>query len=290
MEITFDVPPGACDCHTHVFGDPRHFPLAPARSYTPGPASVDEMQALHQSLRMDRVVIVQPSVYGADNACTLDAISRLGPRARGVAVIDARMTQAELEQLAGAGIRGIRVNLETAGETDPAVARRRVDAAISLIDGRSWHVQVYTRLTVIAGIHDRVMASPVPVVFDHFGGAQGASGVRQEGFDALVDLVRAGRAYVKLSAPYRSSTRSPDYPDMTPLARALIAANPQRILWGTDWPHPDAPPPGALKATDVAPRYAIDAGRVFNQLAAWAPDAAERRAILVDNPATLYGF
>jgi predicted TIM-barrel fold metal-dependent hydrolase len=290
MTITFDVPPGACDCHTHVFGDSRRFPLAPARSYTPGPASVNELRALHRSLQTDRVVIVQPSVYGADNTCTLDAIRQLGPRARGIALIGHEVPRAELERLARAGIRGVRVNLETDGETDPAVAGSRFDAAVARIEGLNWHVQIYTRPSVIERLHDRVAASPAPIVFDHFGGAQAALGAGQPGFDALLDLVRAGKAYVKMSAPYRSSTRTPDYTDVAPLATALVAANPQRVLWGTDWPHPNAPQPVAPKAADIAPRYSVDAMRVFNQLAVWAPDAAHRKAILVDNPKTLYGF
>jgi predicted TIM-barrel fold metal-dependent hydrolase len=134
------------------------------------------------------------------------------------------------------------------------------------------------------------MASPVPVVFDHFGGALATLGPRQPGFEAMLDLVRTGKAFVKISGAYRSSTQAPDYADVTPLATALIAANVQRILWGSDWPHPDSSPVARRKATNVSPLLQIDDGRVLNQLAVWAPDAAVRRIILVDNPARLYGF
>ena len=286
--VNFAVPPGACDSHTHIFGDPGHFPFAASRAYTPEPASIAEMRALHRTLHTERVVIVQPSVYGADNACTLDAVKQLGPGARAVAVIDEKTPKATLDQMNRAGVRGIRINLETTGQTDPALARRRFADAVEQAKGLHWHIQIYTRLSVIEGISNEVRSSPVPVVFDHFGGAQGPGGVQQAGFPTLLDLVRSGKAYVKVSAPYRSSTQSPDYADVAPLAKALIAANLQRILWGSDWPHP-AQVPGR-KPTDLTPLYRIDDGRVLNQLAVWAPDPAQRNAILVDNPAKLYGF
>ena len=288
--VRFDVPAGACDCHTHIFGDPKRFPFAPERVYTPQPASIDEMRRLHRALHTSRVVIVQPSVYGTDNACTLDAITRLGPSARGIAVIDEMTPDAALDEMGRSGIRGIRINLETAGQTDPAVGGQRLRAAIERIKDRNWHIQVYTRLSVIDRLADRISASPVPIVIDHFGGAQASLGIRQPGFEALVNLVRAGAAYVKISGSYRSSIQPPDYPDVAPLAKALIAANPRRILWGTDWPHPDSAQVASRKATDVAPLLQIDDGRVFNQLAVWAPDAALRKIILVENPAKLYGF
>jgi predicted TIM-barrel fold metal-dependent hydrolase len=288
--VRFDVPAGACDCHTHIFGDPKRFPFAPERVYTPQPASIDEMRQLHRALHTSRVVIVQPSVYGSDNACTLDAIKRLGSSARGVAVIDDRTPDTALGEMGRSGIRGIRINLETAGQTDPAVGGQRLRAAIARIKERNWHIQVYTRLSVIDRLADQISASPVPIVIDHFGGAQASIGIRQPGFEALVNLVRAGAAYVKISGSYRSSIQPPDYPDVAPLAKALIAANPRRILWGTDWPHPDSSQVAGRKATDEAPLLQIDDGRVFNQLAVWAPDAALRKIILVENPAKLYGF
>ena len=273
-----------------MFGDPRRFPYAAARTYTPETASVDEMRALHGALHMDRVVIVQPSVYGTDNRCTLDAIRVLGPRAKGVAVIDEQTDDAALDALKQGGISGVRINLLTSGERDPAAARRRFDAAVGRIRGARWHVQMYTELPIVVSLKDRIAASPVPVVFDHFAGARAALGIRQPGFDTLLDLVRGGRAYVKISGAYRSSTRAPDYADVAPLATSLIAANRGRIVWGTDWPHPDSSRAAGRAATDIAPLLQIDDGRLLNQLEAWAPDAADRAAILVDNPAALYGF
>jgi predicted TIM-barrel fold metal-dependent hydrolase len=288
--VAFDVPPGACDCHTHIFGEPQRFPFTAGRVYTPEPASIGEMRRLHRALRISRVVIVQPSVYGTDNRCTLDAIAQLGPGARGIAVIDDHTPDAALDEMGRAGMRGIRINLETAGQTDPAIGRRRLQAAIARVKGRNWNVQIYTRLSVIDRLADQVSQSPVPIVFDHFGGAQASLGIGQPGFGALLNLVRSGHAYVKVSGSYRSSTQTPDYSDVAPLARALVDANPERILWGTDWPHPDSSLVAGRNATDLAPLLHIDDGRVFNQLAVWVPDAAKRNIILVDNPARLYGF
>jgi predicted TIM-barrel fold metal-dependent hydrolase len=134
------------------------------------------------------------------------------------------------------------------------------------------------------------MKAPVPVVFDHFGGAQASLGIQQPGFAVLLNLVRAGKAYVKISAPYLASTQTPDHPDVVPLAKALVAANPERLLWATNWPHPDSSRTPGRQATDIAPLYHIDDGRVFNQLAVWVPDSAQRKTILVENPARLYGF
>jgi predicted TIM-barrel fold metal-dependent hydrolase len=289
--VNFEVPAGACDCHTHVFGDPRRFPFATSRTYTPEQASVAEMRALHRALHTARVVIVNPSVYGADNACTLDAIKQLGPAARGIAVIDEKTPESALDEMDRAGIRGIRINLETSGVSDPGLARQRFTAAAERIRGRSkWHIQIYTRLSVIEGIKDLVTAAPMPIVFDHFGGAQGPQGVDQPGFNTLLNLVRTGKAYVKISAPYRSSTQAPDYSDVTPLAKALIPANPQRMLWGSDWPHPDSTQVPGRKVTDLAPLQQIDDGHILNLLPVWAPDAALRKTILVENPAKLFGF
>ena len=288
--VNFAVPPGACDCHTHIFGDPQKFPMIPTRVYTPETASIAEMQALHRALHTPRVVIVNPSIYGTSNDCTLDAIKRQWPNARGVAVIDDKTTDAALDAMSRGGITGIRVNLETTGVIDPAVCRQRVQAAIDRLKGRNWHIEIYTRLSVVEALKDVIMASPVQIEIDHFGGAEAKLGTGQPGFDTLVGLVRSGKAYVKISAPYRSSTQAPDYPDVAQLAKALIAENPQRILWGTDWPHPDSRVLPTRKATDIAPLYQIDDGRVLNQLALWAPDEALRKTILVDNPVRLYGF
>jgi predicted TIM-barrel fold metal-dependent hydrolase len=288
--VNFDIPAGACDCHTHIHGDPAKFPFFAGRVYTPELASPEEMTALHKALHIERVVIVTPSVYGTDNSATLFGMKARGATARGVAVIDEKTQDSELDAMNQAGIRGIRLNLATGGVNDPTVGRPRFQAAIERVKNRNWHVQLFTSLSMISAIKDLVAASPVPVVFDHFGGAQGELGPEQPGFSDLTELVRTGKAYVKISGAYRSSKLEPDYPDAAPLARALIAANSDRIVWGTDWPHPNSVTPPGKKPTDVTPLFQIDDGRLLNQLPVWAPDAAIRKKILVDNPARLYGF
>jgi predicted TIM-barrel fold metal-dependent hydrolase len=288
--VDFEVPAGACDSHTHIFGDPAKFPFFAGRTYTPEPALPGEMAALHRALHLQRVVIVTPSVYGTDNAATLDGMRARGADARGVAVIDERTPESELDALGHAGVRGVRLNLATEGVNDPSRGRQRFRAAVARLRVREWHVQIYTNLSMITALKDLVAISPVPVVFDHFGGAQAGLGVQQPGFADLVELVRTGAAYVKISGVYRSSMLAPDYADAVPLARALIAANPDRILWGTDWPHPASAPLPGRKATDVTPLLSEDDGRLMNLLPVWAPDVETRQKILVTNPARLYRF
>ena len=288
--VNFEVPTGACDCHTHIHGDPEKFPFFPGRVYTPETAQPEEMAALHKALHIQRVVIVTPSVYGTDNSATLYGMRARVADARGVAVIDEKTPESELDAMDRAGVRGIRLNLATGGTNDPKVGRQRFQMAVERLRHRGWHIQVYTNLAMITALNDLFSASPVPVVFDHFGGAQAALGPQQPGFAGLLELVRSGKAYVKLSGAYRASKLAPDYADVTPLAKALIASNPERVIWGTDWPHPNSTPPPGRKATEVTPLFQIDDGRLFNQLPVWAPDPAIRKKILVDNPARLYAF
>jgi len=285
----FDVPPGACDCHVHVFGPPERFPFSRDRVYTPGPASVEDLVALHRTLNLDRVVIVQPSPYGTDNACLVDALRRVGVRARGVAVVDATVRDAALRELQEVGVRGIRVNLETVGERDPAVARTRLEQAVLQAIPLGWHVQVYTNLSVLATLHDSILALPVVLVIDHFGRAHAALGVAQPGFDALRSLLRRGKVYVKVSAPYYISERA-CYADAAEVARALIDANPDRVIWGTNWPHPGGQFGVPRRPDVIAPFRREDDGRALNRLSQWVSDPSRLRKILVDNPARLYGF
>lgn len=288
--VNFDVPPGACDCHTHIHGDPQRFPFYAGRVYTPEIALPEEMTALHKALHVQRVVIVTPSVYGADNSATLFGMRARGADARGVAVIDESTPESALDEMHRAGVRGIRLNLATSGINDSAIGRQRLRQAIARVGRRNWHVQVYTNLAMIGAIKDLVAGASVPIVFDHFGGAQAQLGVEQPGFADFVELVRSGRAYVKISGAYRSSTHPPDFADVVPLARALITANPDRIVWGTDWPHPNSVTTPGRAPTDVTPLLQIDDGRLLNQLPLWAPDPAIRKKILVDNPVRLYAF
>ena len=288
--VNFEVPGNACDCHTHIHGDTKVFPMFAGRVYTPELALPEEMAQLHKALGMKRVVIVTPSIYGTDNSATLWGMKTRGADARGVAVIDDKTPDSELDAMGRVGVRGIRLNLATGGGNDPTAGRQRLERAAERMKARGWHVQMYTNLAVISALKDTVAASPVPVVFDHFGGAQASLGLEQPGFADLLQLVKSGKAYVKISGGYRASQKAPDYGDAAPLARALIAANPERIVWGTDWPHPNSAPLPGIGPMDVRPFFDIDDGRLLNQLPVWAPEASLRKTILVDNPARLYGF
>jgi predicted TIM-barrel fold metal-dependent hydrolase len=287
--VNFDIPPHACDCHTHFYGDPQKFPLIPQHAFTPEGILPEEMSALHRALHIERVVIVTPGPYGADNSATLYGMKARGNNARGIAVISDKTPDSDLDAMYRAGVRGARIISGTSGPTDPTLARPIYQAATGRLPSHNWHIQMYTNLAVISNIKDLVHASPVPTVFDHFGGAQAALGLQQPGFADLLELIRSGSAYVKISGAYRASTKAPDYPDVVPFAKILIEANPDRIVWGTDWPHPASPVAGG-KPSDPMPMFQIDDGRLLNQLAVWAPDPAIRKKILVDNPSRLYGF
>ncbi len=282
--VNFDIPAGACDCHTHIHGDPAKFPFFAGRTYTPEMALPEEMAALHKALKIQRVVIVTPSVYGPDNSATIYGMKARGKDARGVAVIDDKTTDADIDNLVRLGFKGIRLNLATSGVNDPAVARQRFVAAAERAKKVSWHIQLNTSLLVIAAMKDALAASPVPIVFDHYGGAKEELGVNQPGFSDLVDLVKSGKAFVKISI---NANPRDNYGYFTPLAQMLIAANVDRILWGTNWPHPNSAGGSTAK---VSPLWQVDDGLVLNLLPAWAPDAAVRKKILVDNPAKLYAF
>ncbi|HEX5508744.1 MAG TPA: amidohydrolase family protein [Pseudolabrys sp.] len=287
---SFDVPPDACDCHTHVFGPVEIFPFAKDRLYTPGPASIADLSTLHRALRVDRVVVVHPSCYGTNNACTVDALRWFGKRARGVAVIDETFSDAMLADLHDAGVRGVRVNLESYGESSPDIVRQKLVWAAERVAPLGWHVQTYTNISILTALHDTILKLPVALVVDHFGRPKAALGTSQPGLPKFLDLLRSGKVYVKISAPYRIS-QAPHYPDAAPIAKAMIAANPDRILWGTDWPHPGAARSGMPRNPAVIePFRAEDDGEALNRLASWTANRTELQRILVDNPARLYQF
>lgn len=288
------IPPfglrGICDCHAHVYQPASQFPFWPGRHYTPADAPIEQLYAMHRALGVERTVIVHPSPYGTDNSSLLWLLQTLGASARGVAVIDERTSKDELTAMHEAGVRGARLNLETRGQRDPDFARMQLLRTISQTAHLGWHVQLFVSLSVIAGLRDTIMALPATsVVFDHFGRLDAAAGMQQPGLDAMLSLVQAGKAYVKLSAPYRISD-VPDYANVAPYARALIEANPDRMLWGSDWPN-SFPPAGAVRMPDVPePFRAEDNLTAIRRLAHWAESAEVARKILVDNPARLYDF
>ena len=286
-KVNFDVSPRATDCAVHVY-EPKRFPYWEGRSYTPEPATLAELRQLLHTLKLERVVVVQATSYGTDNACVVASLRELGNRARGVAIIDEKTPEASLDDMHRAGIRGVRLTLNNLASTDPAAARQRLKMTIDRLRTRkNWSLQLSTNVATYEILRDELFAMPMPLVVDHFGQVQAAQGTGQRGFSTVLELVKSGKAYVKISNPH-SISRQPDLSDVAPFAEALIAANPQRVVWGTAWPHPTAG--AARKPTDLSPHQQIDDGRAMNMLPVWVPDVATRKMILVDNPARLYEF
>ena len=273
----FRPPPLACDAHCHVFGPADRFPFAAGRRYTPPDAGIDDLARLHARLGLDRAVIVQASCHGTDNAALLDALRRGEGRYAGVAMIDEATTDAELDELHEAGVRGTRMNFvaHLGGAPDADAVERIVFRAAD----RGWHVVLHLDAADLARYAPLLAWLPCPYVIDHMGRVDATAGLDQEPFRALLGLLHEGdRCWVKLSGAERlTAVGPPPYDDVVPFARALIAAAPDRVLWGTDWPHPNV-------------RHMPDDGDLVDLLAAFAPDEAVRHRILVENPARLYDF
>ncbi len=261
----FTLPPGACDTHIHVLGPYDRHPLLVTRMLEPPPATAEDFRDTIMPLGIQRAIVVQPSVYATDNRCTLEAVSILGAGARAVAVIEPDIADAELAALQAAGVRGVRLQSIAAGGQSPdlyeAVARR--------IRPLGWHLQLYVDARSLPPILPLLRGLGVPLVFDHMAQIDSESGEDEPGFAALLDLLREGLAWVKLSNSF--------YVPRPARARALFAANPSRCLWGSDWPH----------MAEMDPEVP-DEGQLLARLAEWFPDPAARRAILADNPDALY--
>jgi 2-pyrone-4,6-dicarboxylate lactonase len=286
------VPSGAVDCHVHVF-DGARFPFAEKRSYTPGPATVKDLQEHLNGLGMERVVLVQPSVYGTDNSCMLDAMQQLGPQvARAIAVVDpAAVTDEELSALKAAGVVGLRINLAVKGEDSGAMAVEAVDKLLSRVTAHDMAIQIFADMPLLEPLEQTLAASPVPIVLDHFAGAKASEGVGQPGFAVLQRLLADGKVWVKLSAPYRASEQAPDYADLAPLVKEMVSANVDHLVWASDWPHTGGGRDRAnRKPTDIEPFREVDNAHVLNQLETWIPDLASQQRILVDNAVTLFRF
>lgn len=266
------LPAGACDTHMHFY-NARH-PAAPTALITPPDAWIEDYRALQARLGLSRVVVVQPTTYGRDNACQLEAMAAFGDDARGVVVVDSSVTEATLERYHALGVRGVRFHMLPGGALDwdelaPVAARIR---------DYGWHVQLQVNGRELPARLPALKALPVELVVDHVGRFMPPVDMDHPAFRALLALLDTGRCWVKLSAPYESSRSGPpDYADVSPLARALVRHAPERMLWASNWPHPgQAAPP--------------DEARLLALLEAWAGDALSCRRILVDNPARLYGF
>jgi predicted TIM-barrel fold metal-dependent hydrolase len=291
--MTALLPRGACDCHVHLVGPASNYPFDLARVYTPGDASEVELDALHRRLGIERVVLVQPSVYGTDNRRLLDGLAALGPRSRAIAVIDDATTNADLHRFNAAGVRGVRINISTSGSDDPAQAWRRIAAQAERVTTLGWHVQVLMKAPAIAALADRLAGLACPLVIDHFGQPDFAQGPEQPAFRAIVDLVRAGHAVVKLSAMERLAGQG-RLGRLAPFIQALAEANPIGVVWGSDWPHTGGGrglgPAKARPAAEVEPFQLMDDADALQALLAALTDQTLYRAVLVDNPARLYGF
>jgi predicted TIM-barrel fold metal-dependent hydrolase len=278
---------GAVDCHVHIIGPQSKYPMVENRAYTPPVATVAQLLSLRKRLGIARNVLVQPSFYGTDNSCMLDALAQLGDSARGIAVVSPMIADAELRAMDANGVRGVRINLESVGNRDPKAATAMINAMAKKIQPLGWHIQIYTVLPVIAQLIGLIADLKVPVVFDHFGGVTAADGTGQKGFLGLLDLVHAGKAYVKLSAPYRVS-KAKGYSDVGDFAQSLIYSRRDHMLWGSDWPHTQTI--AGKKNDEVTPFSKIDDNASMRQLNSWYPDDVTRRMILVDNPVKLYRF
>ncbi len=268
------APAGSTDSHFHIFGPHARYPLSPGRSYTPPEALVEQYLALAARLGIERMVVVQPSIYGTDNACTLDAVARFGKdRARAVVVIDEQASPHALRRMHEAGARGVRFNA-VSGNGTPLEQLQTLARRIAPL---GWHLQLYVHGEQLVELAPALPGLGLPVVIDHMGGVSTAKGVDHPEFRALLGLLEGGRAWVKLCG-YRSSAAGYPFADVAPMAKALIAAAPERCLWGTDWPHPSYL------------RTMPDDGELLDLLGDWAPDAARQRQILAENPVALYGF
>lgn len=269
----FKLPAGACDAHCHVFGPGARFPYAPNRRYTPDDAPKETLAALHAHLGIDRAVIVQASCHGTDNRAMLDALAWRPDSYRGVAIADDSFTEATFELMHRAGVRGVRFNFvkHLGGTPDLAVMQRVLDR----IKGLGWHVVLHLDAPGIIEFNELIRSLPLTFVIDHMGRVPAKDGVDQPPLRALIELAKLDRCWIKVCGSERIAM--PPYAEAVPIAQAIIATAPDRVLWGTDFPHPN-------------PTHEADEADLVDLLPQFTSDAALRQKILVENPARLYGF
>ncbi|CAB3743750.1 2-pyrone-4,6-dicarbaxylate hydrolase [Paraburkholderia sediminicola] len=268
------VPARATDTHFHIFGPQDKYPLGVPRMYNPQEATVENYRAMAATVGIQRVVVVQASVYSTDNRCLLDSIREFGvDRARGIAVIDTDTTDEELEALKSGGVRGIRFNAISGGtDLDQlSILAKRIEAL-------GWHIQLWVKGEQLPALESRLLDLPVEISIDHIGQITPANGANSDEFQTLLRLLNSRRAWVKLSG-YRASAKVYPHEDVKPFIQEMISAAPDRCVWGSDWPHP-------LLGTRAMP----DVGKLMDLLADWAGTSAQFEEILVGNPARLYGF
>ena len=272
------TPPLACDCHAHVCGPAARYPYSRNRIYTPPDALLADYRHMLDTLGVERAVLVQPSLYGTDNRAMLDALDVDPARLRGVAVVDFDVDAKSIEALHARGVRGVRCNIVDLKDGQGVLPVAALTTLAKRVAPFGWHLEFLMHVDEFPEL-DRVFAGfPVDIVIDHFGYMDTAKGVEHPGFQALLRLMKAGRCWVKFTGAYRISREAMPYRDVVPYARALVAAAPERVVWGTDWPHP--------KHEKAMPND----GEMCDRLLDWIPDERERRLVLVENPARLYGF
>ncbi len=272
----FTPPPHATDAHCHVFGPAHRFPFAPEATYTPPDSGIEDFEVLQERLGLSRAVFVQASCHGTDNSAMVDALVRGGGRYAGVAMIDESFGETQIGELHDAGVRGTRFNFvaHLGGAPELDVFWRIVDRVVPF----GWHIVLHFDAKDLPRYSELLDRMPVPYIIDHMARVDASAGLDQAPFQALIELMGDERAWVKISGAERlTADGPPPYDDVVPYARALIDAAPDRVLWGTDWPHPNV-------------RHMPDDGDLVDALAAFAPDEAVRNRILVDNPETLYDF
>lgn len=281
---SFIPPPDSCDTHFHIFGPPEEFPFAQTRQYTPPAAPLEHYLEMSGIIGIERGVVVQPSVHGLDNSVTVDAIKKAGGCLRGVARIDDKMGRGELENLHEGGIRGARFNLLNRPRGN--VALDVFDRAVERIAELGWSVDLHIDPKNLLEQEKRIRSLPMPVVLDHLARVDPAEGLNQPAFQLLLDLLKNDRCWVKISGADKICHRGVHfyhglpYIEVVPFARAVIEAAPERVIWGTDWPH----------SNNFAPGKTPNDGDLLDLLFEFAPDEKIRRKILVENPAALYGF
>lgn len=270
---TFEVPAGACDTHAHLFGPPARYPYRETRMYTPPPVTVEDYRRMLGVLGIERAVIVHTAIH-RDYQVTLDALRESQGRYRAIALPDVNISDRELETLNEAGFRGVRFNPYFNAQQE----LRPLEEIAARIKPFGWHLQFHLDARDLVELAPRLEKLPVEIVIDHLGHMPRASEIDHPGFKILLRMLRERRCWVKLSAPMRFEDPRPSYPNVAPCARALAEAGPDRVVWGSDWPH--------VLFDGIMPND----GDLLDLLAAWAPDPALRKRILVDNPAALYGF
>lgn len=270
-------PPGACDAHCHIFGPGDKYPYAPDRTYTPPDAPLESFKALQSILGLERAVLVNASCHGTDNTVIVDAIAQSGGRYRGVANADDTFTDRDFQKLHDAGFRGVRFNFvkHLGGVPDMAEFHRVIDRIKPL----GWHVDLHFDAGDLVEFADLFAKLPVPFLIDHMGRVPTKAGLEQPPFQQLLQVAKNNeRCWVKISGAERISSAGPPFTDAVPFAQALIQVAPDRILWGTDWPHPNIS------------KHMPNDGDLVDLIPLFAPDAAAQKQFLVDNPHRLYGF